>query len=342
MDERHDGSFEGPCLSPLHGDEPNLGKRLRGFFEQRYEGKVHMVCGVRDHDDRAVGHVREMQDEREYSVDLNVSGHDHGPNRKISNFANMLRLAKHDVLVISDSDIEVSQNYLSQLVAHLNEENIGAVTCLYHGLPYGNIWSRHEALAINSHFLPNVIVAMTFDFANPCCGSTIALKRRTLEAIGGFERFARHLADDHEIGKAVRLAGYHVAIPGFTVGHQCFSDSFKSLLSHETRVARTVRCIDPLGYLGSVITHPFPLALAGVYSFDLDAIPLAVFALGLRGLLCVDVERALSLPHQACLLLPFGDAISFLSYCAGFGAPKISWRGLKFKVTREGEMTPVQ
>lgn len=325
-------------LKPLHGDEPGLSMRLASYFEQSYSGAIHMVCGVKEHADAATAHVRGIQGVREGCVDLVVDDREHGPNRKISNLANMLKAARHDVLVISDSDIEVRSNYLESVVAHLMDENIGAVTCLYHGVSGENLWSRHEALAINSHFLPNIIVALTFGLADPCCGSTIALHRDILDAIGGFERFGEHLADDYEIGRSVRSAGFDIAVPRFTVGHHCHSDTLKSLFARELRAARTIRCIDPLGYIGAVITHPFPLALASVFAFGSDAFGLAAVTLSLRALLCISVERACGLPRQPYKLLPFGELISFTAFCASFFSSRIAWRGTEFGVTRDGQL----
>ncbi len=328
-------------LKPLHGDEPGLTNRLSTYFEQNYPGRVQMVCGVREIGDVAAEHVRRIRKTKERAIDLIVSAREHGPNRKISNLANIFDLARHDILVVADSDIEVKPDYLSRVMAHLHDENIGAVSCLYHGVASGNVWSHYEAIAINTHFLPNMIVAVTFDLAKPCCGSTIAIRRGTLEAVGGFARFGKHLADDYEVGRSVRLAGHEVAIPGFTVGHHCFSNSLKSLLRQELRAARTVRCIDPIGYAGAFITHPFPLALASIAAYGPDALALAACALGLRVLLCMAVERAFSLPRQPYALLPFGDVVSFCAFCASFAKPKIRWRGVEFDVTVEGELQPI-
>ncbi len=328
-------------LKPLHGDEPGLAERLSSYLQQNYAGLVQVVCGVRDGADAAVQHVSLLQEAQSGAIDLVVNDREHGPNRKISNLVNIYDLAQHDVLIVSDSDIEVGDDYLSCVMAHLHGKDIGAVSCLYHGIAAGNVWSAYEALAINSHFLPNVIVAVTFDLAKPCCGSTIAIRRGTLEAVGGFGRFSKHLADDYEVGRSVRLAGHEVAIPGFTVGHHCFSGSFKALLAQELRAARTVRCIDPLGYAGAFITHPFPLALVGAAALGPNVLALAACALFLRVFLCIAIERAFSLPRQSYVLLPIGEVVSFLAYCASFGAPKISWRGVDFNVTAAGELRPV-
>lgn len=329
-------------LKPLHGDEPGLAERLLSYFDQNYHGAVQMICGVREDTDAALDHVCRLREKiKGASIELVMNAMEHGPNRKISNLVNIVDQARHEILIVSDSDIEVDDDYLSRVTSHLHDSRIGCVSCLYHGVASGNVWSDFEALAINSHFLPDIIFAVTFDLAKPCCGSTIAVRRGTLERIGGFGRFGKHLADDYEVGKSIRLAGYEVAIPGFTVKHHCFSDGFRAVLSKELRVARTVRCIDPIGYAGAFITHPFPLALVGMIAYGSNALALAACALGLRALLCIAVQRAFSLPRQRYGLLLFGEVFSFIAYWASFGAPRINWRGIAFKVTAQGELEPV-
>lgn len=323
-------------LKPLHGDEPGLLLRLLGNLEQAYEGAIQMVCGVRDDADVAAARVRQIQKSRADSVDLIVNARQHGANKKVSNLANMLRSAENELLVVSDSDIEVGPNYLGRVVAHLHGDNVGAVTCLYHGVPANGLWARYAALAINSHFLPSMIVAITFDLDQPCCGSTIAIRKQTLQELGGFERFAEHLADDYEIGRAVRRAGYDVAIPTFTVAHHCFSESLRSLLMQEVRAARTVKCINPIGYAGAFITHPFPLALGGALLEGGENLALVGCSLFLRVLLCVAVERTFGLPRQPYMLLPFRELLSFLVFFLSFCGTQVTWRGMDFDVTASG------
>src|SRR6202021_272561 len=116
-------------------------------------------------------------------------------------------LARHDVIVLSDSDIEVGPTYLQDVTAELAKPGVGAVTCLYHGIAGAGFWSRLSAMSINSYFLPNVVVARSVGLAQPCFGATIALRRETLDEIGGFNAFADSLADDPPGGEGARAAG---------------------------------------------------------------------------------------------------------------------------------------
>src|SRR5262249_3562483 len=168
-------------------------------------------------------------------MELSVDGREHGENRKVSNLINMVSHARHDIVVIADSDIEVGPDYLASLSAELQAPGVGAVTCLHHGGPAAGIWSRCAALSINAHFLPNAVVAIVLGLAQPCFGATIALRRSTLAAIGGFQGVADDLADDHVMGKAVQRMGSKVLVAPFSVGHVCWHDSLRSLMAHELR-----------------------------------------------------------------------------------------------------------
>src|SRR5262249_1533728 len=175
-----------------------------------------------------------------------------GSNRKVCTLANMAARIRHDVVVVSDSDIRVDPGYLSRVVAALQASGVGAVTCLYYGVPATGLWSRLSALAINAHFLPSVVFGLALRLARPCFGSPIALTRATLAQLGGFAAFADRLDDDYAIGDAVRRRGRGVAIPSFAVAHQCTQTSARELWRHELRWARTIRSIDAIGYAGSI------------------------------------------------------------------------------------------
>ena len=197
-------------LKPLHGDEPGLLDNLDSFCRQDYPGPIQVVFGVQDPNDGAiavVGHLRKAQTTRD--LDLVIETKVHGLNRKVSNLVNMAPCIRHDVVVLADSDMRVDPDYLSRVVAALEAPGVGAVTCLYYGVPVAGPWASLAALAINAHFLPGVVVGLAVGLARPCFGSTLALRRRTLSEIGGFIAFVDCLADDYAMGKALRARGLH-------------------------------------------------------------------------------------------------------------------------------------
>jgi ceramide glucosyltransferase len=215
------------------------------------------------------------------------------------------------------------------------------VTCLYHGVPVGTVWSRLSALSIDTHFTPGVIMGLALGLAKPCFGSTIALRRETLERVGGFVAFADVLADDYEVGAAVRRLGLDVSVPNMSIGHVCPERAFGELFAQELRWARTIRQIEPAGHLGSIMSHPLAFALLG---FALGPGPIAaacvVTAIAVRLWLCLAVERAFGLKPHAYWLVPARDLLSIGVFILSFFGRRVSWRGYRYDVARSGALLP--
>src|SRR5215469_5891266 len=195
-------------LKPLHGAEPGLEDNLLSFCAQDYPGPVQIVFGVQDASDPAIAVVRRLVD-RVPNLDweLVIDPRRHGANRKISNLVNMASRIRHRVIVLSDSDIHVGTDYLRSIVPTLEQPGVGLATCLYRGGWTASPWSRLAAQTIDYHFLPSVLFRLEFGLARPCFGATMALRRSTLEQIGGFETFVDQLADDYAMGECVRARG---------------------------------------------------------------------------------------------------------------------------------------
>jgi ceramide glucosyltransferase len=325
-------------LKPLYGDEPGLFDNLASFCNQNYQGDVQIICGVRDPNDRAIAVFKSLQNAYAgRDLDLVVDATLLGSNRKVSNLANMAARIRHDVVIVADSDMRVDPDYLSRVVAALEAPGVGAVTCLYYGVPATGIWGQLAALAINAHFLPSVVLGFRLGLARPCFGSTIALRRETLAEIGGFRAFADRLADDYAIGEALQCRGRNIAIPPFAIAHQCTQTSARELWKHELRWARTIRSIDPLGYAGSIVTHAFPWALiaaildAGSSLFVLT-LGMMLAAVASRIVLLRRVKRAYGLPPQEYWLVPVRDLLSFVVFIWSFLGRDVSWKGHRYRV----------
>ena len=329
-------------LKPLHGAEPDLAGRLAAVCRQHYGGPVQVVCGAQGDLAPATAAVGEVNSKFPDSIELVADQRSHGANGKVSNLINMLPRARYDTIVLSDSDIVVERDYLRRIVALLGEPDVGAVTCLYHGIGGTGLWSRISALATNSHFLPQAITALGLKLGKPCCGATIALRRSMLDRIGGFHAIADVLADDYAIGVAVRAAGYDVKAAPFLVGHRCFEGSLREFMRHQIRVARTIRSIDPIGYAGTILTHPLPLALLGMLSGGITATLLTVAVLASRVTLCRCVERRFGLPRQSYWLIPLQDVLVFGVYVASFFGATVNWQGVDFRVAGDGTLIEEQ
>jgi ceramide glucosyltransferase len=337
-------STEQPAISilkPLHGTEPGLYENLRSFAEQDYPAR-QIVLGVTDPQDGAIEVAQALvHDFPGDDIALVIERRIRGSNGKVSNLENMLPAARHDVLVLADSDMRVDRDYLAAVAAPLNERRTGIVTCLYKAVPTGGIWSELGAMHINFEFLPGAVVGEALGVGRGCFGATIALRRQTLEHIGGFARVRDELADDHRLGDAVRSAGLTVVLSPYVVEARVAEPSFVALWRHELRWARTVRGVAPVVYAGSIVTHPLMVAAlaAVVTGFSLTSCTLIVISYLVRWVCARVTAHALGLRAARPALLPVRDALSFAVFVASFFARTVFWRDQHFRVASSGRMT---
>jgi ceramide glucosyltransferase len=326
-------------VKPLHGGEWALVRNLSGFCRQDYPAPVQYLFGVNDAEDAALEAVTELRSlHPEANITVVADPRLYGPNRKVSNLVNMMPRAKHDVLVFADSDVGVGPTYLRDVVGELQRPGVALVTCVYRGQPDPGFWPRLSAMATDYQFLPGVVMGLALGRARPCFGQTIAMRRETLERIGGLGRFVHHLAEDHAIGEAVRAAGGKVAIPPFAVSHACVETSLGKLVSHELRWSRTIRAVDPAGHLGSALVHPLAFALLAALLSGGAAWSwaLAGAALVARLALKLQVDRALGQAERDLWLLPFWDLAALAIFAASFCSKRVTWRGFRFNVDGNG------
>jgi ceramide glucosyltransferase len=328
-------------LKPLHGAEPRLFENLKSLCDQDYSAPIEIICGVQDQQDAAIAVVERLKVSfPDHDLRLIIDPSALGANLKVSNLINMARHARHECLILADSDIGVGPRYLAEVTAALTGSGVGGVTCLYHGVAAAGFWSRLSALAIDAHFLPNVLVGLRTGLAKPCFGSTIALTRQHLAEIGGFEAFVNCLADDYAIGEALRARGLRVDASNMLVAHSCSESSFLELWRHELRWARTIRSVDPAGYAGSLVTHPLAWALLALATGApaLGAI-VAAFAIVCRMVLLSAVTRNFGLDRPRYWLIPARDLLSFAVFVWSFCGTGLTWRGRSYHIRADGALT---
>jgi ceramide glucosyltransferase len=331
-------------LKPLCGDEPELYENLRSFSVQAYPS-VQVVFGLRDADDPARAVVeRLIADLPGADLVLVVDDRLHGTNYKISNVINMMAAARHDLLVLADSDMRVAPDYLDQIVAPLADPGVGLVTCLYVGEPARpGLWSNLGTLFINHGFLPAVLVGQLTGGRQDCFGASAALRRSVLERFGGFAALRNRLADDHALGQAVRGLGLRVALAHHLVTDRVAEAGPTKLLRRELRWARTIRSITPFGFAGSaIITHPLPLALlaATLEGFSAPAVAALASVLVCRLVATRLVDRALASPLLPLELVPVRDVLSFAVLIASLWSSRVEWRGRWYRILADGNLSP--
>jgi ceramide glucosyltransferase len=326
-------------MKPLHGADYELAANLRRFCTQTYP-TVQIVFGVRDEGDAAVPVVRRLMTELpDADIALVIDARLSGSNGKVGNLINMLPAARHDMLVIADSDMSVGPDYLDALVAELTRPGVGLVTCLYRGRPATGLWSRLGAMFISYGFLPSVLVGRLVGSRDGCFGATMALSRATLARIGGFESLKDLLADDYALGAKVRAIGLELVLSPYLVDTVVDEPSLRHLLAHELRWARTMRAIAPAGYAASIVTLPLPFALLATLLAPSLGLPCLILALAARLAQTAAIARLLGLDSPPAWLVPARDLLSFGVLIASFCGTAISWRDQRFRVDAEGRLS---
>ncbi|MDE2404932.1 MAG: bacteriohopanetetrol glucosamine biosynthesis glycosyltransferase HpnI [Sphingomonadales bacterium] len=326
-------------LKPLHGAEPKLAENLATFLVQDHAGPVQMLCGVNAPDDAALAVARGLQPARaQDEVTLWPGPRAAGANGKIGNLVAMMGAARHPLLVLSDSDMAVAPDYLPKVLGALQQPGIGVVSCLYLGRGDAGRWSEIGAAAISYAMMPNMTLALRYGLSQPCMGSTIALRRETLDAIGGFERFVDVLADDYAIGMAVSALGLRVAVPPMLVTHACEEPSLAALWRHHLRWAATLRSIVGLQHGGTVITHALPLAVLAALFAPLPGLLLVAAALAARLMVKRRVDRQAGHASGSVLDLVLSDFLGFFVFLASLTARTIDWRGHRLTMHGDGRI----
>ncbi|MDE2181991.1 MAG: bacteriohopanetetrol glucosamine biosynthesis glycosyltransferase HpnI [Alphaproteobacteria bacterium] len=328
-------------LKPLHGDEPALDLNLETYFVQDYPAPYQLLFGVQSRSDAAIATVERLRARHpEVDATLVIDGRSHGTNAKVSNLVNMSASIRHGLVVVSDSDISVPPTYLRELAVALEPDTVGAVTCPYTGWAARGAGSLFCAMGINFHFLPNALAGVALGLVTPCFGSTIAVKGAVLAEIGGFAAFANFLADDYEIGRAVRATGRRVPVAPPMVRHACGENSLSEWFSHELRWQRTTRVIAAAGHAGSIITYPIPLGLLGAILLGFSGFGVAVLATTVlsRVVLKWRLERHFGFDGGSFWMLPAADLLSFAIFLVSLFGGRVEWRGARLKVDHDGAL----
>lgn len=324
-------------LKPLHGDEPLLEEALASCCRQDYPS-FQIVFGLQDLADPAIAVLRRLRRRfPDVAMDVVVDRTTHGLNRKIGNLINMLPHAKHDFLVIADSDMHVAPDYLRSLVGALQQPGVGLVTTLYSGRAASETMTGQLGAAqINHAFLPGALLARAMG-REDCLGATMALMRDTLELVGGLRALSNHLADDAVLGRLVQAKGLRVALAQTVPATTVPETQVPTLFEHELRWARTVKSLVPLEFALSAVQFPlFWAALTvGVSGGASWAWVLFAAAWMVRGLVAHAIDRNLKVASALTIwCLPFRDLLSVTVILASYRTKRVAWRGQVMLATR--------
>ena len=346
-DSRRVGWTSVSVLKPLCGIEPRLYENLVTFCKQAHPC-FQLLCGVSSPVDPAIGVVRRLQAEYPHcDIKLVIDSRVHGSNPKVSNLINMVQWARHDVIVLADSDIAVEPDYLDTVTAPLADPDTGVVTCLYRAQSVGGFWPRVGALFINEWFAPSVRVAHVGGSRRFGFGATLALRRTTLESIGGFETLKDCLADDYWLAEHARTLGLNTVLSSVMVATDVIEPTFTALWLREMRWLRTIRSVNPLGFAFLFVTFTTPWLLAGmlltVSLIGTDAAathPLAASTASIgvaTGSMARILLHARSARYSRAFwrdlpLVPLRDALLALQWLGAAFGSYVMWRGARMPV----------
>ncbi len=330
-------------LKSLKGCDESTELCLRSWFLQEYKGGIQILFGVASADDPVCGIVRKLIAEFP-SVDaqLIVCGPLVGTNLKAAKLAQLEKLAKYEVLVISDADVRVPQDLLANVVQPLANDQVGLVNCFYRLANPTTAAMHWEAVAVNADFWSQVLQSASLKPLDFALGAVMATRRARVAEMGGFAALADCLADDYQLGHRIAEHGHGIALSPVVV--ECWSapQAFREVWHHQLRWARTIRVCQPVPYFFSVLSNPTLWPLLWLIVCPVKPAPLlAAWCLFVRLVLAWHLQWRLSKAHPPWRwfwLPPIKDLLQVAIWGLAFLGNRIEWRGEKMLLRRDGTL----
>jgi len=334
-------------LKPLHGSPAYLEECLEGYFNLDYPEYELIFCARRA-EDAGLAVARNLA-ERYPRIPVTIlnSGEPPWMNARCYSMHLMAKAARYDLLVATDADIPVGPEYLRKMVSSFRDPEVGAAFCMYRGVAIdGGFGENLEALGMSIEMTSGVLVAAMLEGVRFTLGPSAAVRKATLERIGGFERLGNYAADDYMLGFLVAEAGETVALSDHIVEHLILRSGFWKTIEHQLSWMRSTRFSRPMGHLGTALTFSVPYGLLGLIGgvlagWPLLGLALLVFTLALKTAQSMLVGGLAVRSRQAVLLgilYPLRDLIGFLLWAASYGSNKLHWHGRVFELEAGGTM----
>jgi ceramide glucosyltransferase len=323
-------------IKPVRGLDPGFAEAIRSQVEQDHP-EFEVLFGVHDPEDPAAVEIealiRAHPERRIRLIHTRVQA----PNAKVGVMIDLVREARFDTLVISDSDIKVERDYLTRVTAPLADARVGLVTCLYRAT--AESWPGHwEALGIATDFAPSTLVAPFFGVDEFAFGSTMAVRRADVERIGGLEVLGDFIADDYQLGKRIHALGLRCELSEVVVETSLDAASWAGVWRHQLRWARTIRVSRLGGYAGLPVTHATTwVVLAAACGYGWLAAPLFLLRMAMALTAGLGVLRS-PVVARMVLLIPFRDLWGAAVWVAGWFGSTVLWRGRRLTLTSDGKI----
>lgn len=333
-------------LKPVHGAEPRLEENLESFFRQDYP-RYEVLFAADEEDDAALPIVRRVCARHpEIPSRVLVTGRPPWPNPPSWSFHHMAQAAAYDILVTSDSDVEVAPNYLREIVPPLLEPKTGMVTCVYRGMNAGGFWSGLDAIGMSVEMTAGVLVANMLEGIKFGLGPTIAVRRDALDKIGGYAVLGDYFANDFMIGNLIDNAGYAVMLSAHVIDHVVAPMSFRQMWRRQLRWAASTRTSRPKGHFGTGLIFALPYGILGGIAAAALGRPIVAGVLLAVALLNRMLEAYIvgwgvvrdPVARRAPWLYPIRDLLGFAVWCASYVTSGSKWRSSQYRLMRDGRI----
>lgn len=264
-------------------------------------------------------------------------------NGKAATLALGQRYWSGDIFVISDADMLCSCDYLEAVLGEFSDAEVGVVTCLYRGQGSRSIGALLESLCILD-FSASILVAERTEGIAFAMGSTMAVRREVLEAVGGFDALKPYLADDFQLGNQAVKKGWKVALAPTVLHTQLGAPGLKEALIHQHRWMLTSRVSRPKGHAAFLLTQGLLWSLLlCLQAFELG-LPLLLLWCLLR--IAFGAKQSLELkgvepsPLWQTLFLPLKDLVYLFLWAASFGRREVTWGEHRLQIDALGRIIP--
>jgi ceramide glucosyltransferase len=327
-------------LKPVHGMEAQLRENIESFFRQDYPS-YEILFAADEADDAALDVIREVSARYpNVPCQIQVTGKPPWPNPPAYCFYRMTELAAHEILVTSDSDVEVAPNYLREVVAPLLDSKVGMVTCLYRGKNAAGFWSGLTAIGMSVEMTAGVLVANLLEGMKFGLGPTIAVKKEAVNRIGGYQVLGDYFANDFMIGNLIEKAGYRVVLSHHVINHVVNQNNFGKMWDNQIRWAKSTRYSRPKGHFGSGLIFAIPFGILGLVAGLLLGKPL--LGLALLGIAVSNriIESSLvgwsvvrdPVALKQFWLYPIRDLLGFVVWVASYTGARAVWRDSRYEL----------
>lgn len=342
-----DSAFTPPVsnLKPLRGLDPEAYENLASYCRQDYPEYELIFC-VGDESDSSVPVLEKLKrDFPERQIRILFGSGRNAINDKVAKLVRMVNEARHEVLVINDSDVRVEPNYLRTVVAPLRNPKVRGVTCLYVSTEDKTFTQHLQSIGMICDFFPGIFVARQLDGIKFAFGQTIVTTRSCLKAFGGYEAIENRPADDLLVGRYIAQQGYEVELLPYAVKTVPDYGSFRELYIKRLRWLTVMRHMRPWGHMGLAFTQGLPWSLAVLFAHPFDGIGVAyvgtylLFRVMITWLVGVWGMKQHGLWRKMPLIIVW-DATAFVIWLLTFGRRRIRWRNVDYRI-RDGMLVPV-